>query len=246
MITMVTLTDCVQKSCGKIVQEKVEELSPGGVAHLLKDIDGTVKRNPLEMGHYPRGRRSKLSGRIGNLLNLFSHTSHFIMLGLPTLLGGSIGSSARTSKAVKADSKCTKPVPNKLRKASLSLAPTITCSPASSSTRSSSPRSVSQPSSSATLTEPYAWVHLCIEKRSGVLHLQSVNIRSLVTDGPVFSAIHDAYFGQGLVSRLRSIFSLRVLEVVQCVHVSALSDLMLLALSTNAVNCSLTLIATTI
>ena len=175
----------------------------------------------LIMHNYPRSRQSRRSEGFSTLLNRFSHTGQFITLGTSHRPGSSKGSEAQTLRVPTLDSSCARPGSNQSGKGSSDLAPSSRSSPSSSSIAAPSPESSSQPGDSVTLTEPYAWIHLCVEKRRGLLHLQSVDIKPHSTDGPVFSAIHDAYFGTGLTSKLRSVFSLRVLTGIQCVHVSA-------------------------
>ena len=73
--------------------------------------------------------------------------------------------------------------------------------------------------SSRTLSDAHASIHLCIKGYAGRLRLKTVDISDIPTDGQMFSAIHEAYYGRGSWRRLRRTFSLSSLSSVEFVHV---------------------------
>ena len=211
------------KSCGTLIQEQVEELHHGGVGSLLKDIDTTVNRNPLAILPVPGSQQTQYSSygsRLG-YLNILLHAKHYITPGIPRSQGGSWKPEDQALGVPLSHPRICGPVRPRTQGEPSNLTPTNSCLSSSSATEPLIPQSSAKPSSSITLTERYEWVHLCIENRIGILHLQSIDVRPFLTDGPLFTAIHEAYFGKSFTLRVRGIISLRVLTGVRCIHVSS-------------------------
>ena len=73
--------------------------------------------------------------------------------------------------------------------------------------------------SSATLAPLHERIHLCVDSYTGRTYLKTIDISNTLRDGPMFTKIHEAYFGVGFWSWVRNKLSLKVLVGVEFVHV---------------------------
>ena len=193
----------------------------GGISRLIRDIDISTKSNSLESltpRLYRLLPRSKYGLRLESFLSLFLHAGHIYAAGILGTQDTSCWWKGQTLKSPVTRTRSSEPNCSRSRAGPASI---NSPSSNSSSTEHPSPQPLSEISGSVTLAETYEWLHLCVEHR-GILSLRSVDIRSLLTDGPVFSAIHDAYFGQSFTMRLRRLLSFRTLSSVRSVHVGSL------------------------
>ena len=212
------------RSCGKIIKEQVEELHHGGVNRILKDIDTTVHKSPLGIlpfSGYRQTRHNKHGSSLSNFRAMLSHARHFLTPCILSFPPDTCMQEDQTVETSVSDTKNSEAVPPAAQGVLLNQTSSSGCLSPPPCTGGSNARPSSRPDCGVNLTETHEWVHLCVEDCSGIVRLQSIDIRSLSTDGPVFSAIHNAYFGMSFISSLKGLLSLRALISVRFVHVSA-------------------------
>ena len=165
---------------------------------------------PSSASRWPASHQLQTCSWIGNLLNKFSHGGHAVKQAA----GSQLTNPQLPTYYTRGQAWANRPTHS---------SPSSGSSSESSSIGTHVPSSRGVPSSSSTAASNYAWIHLCIESYAGRVSLKTVDLINIATDGPMFSAIHRAYFGEGLLRALYRFFSLRVLTGVRCVHVSVVA-----------------------
>ena len=189
-----------------------------GIARFLEDVEKSFCRSPHEAEEFPAlavwPRRNKVFVLLGRLLNTFNHAGHsFITCAAACdILSAQVPPDVHHAQAAKI------PTTSVTGQEATTCQQSTAFSNVSSSTELS--QSAGSSSGSDTLSSSYAWIHICVEHYAGRIQLKSVDIRGHCTDGPMFSKIHDAYFGTGYWRRLQRALSLRVLTGIEFVHVS--------------------------
>ena len=210
----------MRQSCGKVVFEHLEQLSPGGVTQFLDDVDTSFGRSFKDPGENAcfssRHRRNKIFVLFGRILNSWDHSGH-------NFITGTASSNASTGESVSSDSSVERPGRSGIERRSAGLQQHINCSCVSCV--SSQDSSTAGSSGSCTTAASFAWIHTCIETYPGRIRLKAVDLRGFQTDGPMFTKINEAYFGTSFWRPIRRIFTLRTLTSVELVHVMLLISL---------------------
>ena len=148
----------------------------------------------------------------GRFLNAFSHLGH----GFITATGSA---NSPQSKRLGQPQDCSAGGVQKSLGASSSPKRRSSSSPKSEERNGSPGPSNSGSSGSATLAPLHEWVHLCVDSYTGRTYLKAIDISNTLRDGPMFTKIHEAYFGVGFWPWVRNKLSLKVLMGVEFVHV---------------------------
>ena len=198
--------------------ESIEELKPWGIRRFLKDVEKTFCRSPDEPGEFPASNvwrnRNKVFVLLGRVLNTFNHAGHSFI----TRTAACDAQNSQVLPPVQTGNEAQTSTTPPTRDGVSTCQQSIAFSDVSSSTELS--QAAGSSNGSDTLSPSYAWIHVCVEHYAGRIQLKSVDIRGHCTDGPMFTKIHEAYFGTGFWRRLQRALSLRVLTGIEFVHVS--------------------------